>query len=105
VALIADAPSESAANSLLAQVQSGIVVTWNEPAFKLHEPSMADIVVGTIIGTGELCLFTVFGGIVFSLIRLGVKWLWPGKVFDRPEDLEILQLGLSTKPIKSEDFY
>jgi hypothetical protein len=105
VALVAGAPSETAANSLLDQIQSGVVVTWNEPAFKLHEPSMAAVVVGTIIGTGEICLFTFFGGILFTVIRLVVKRLWPGKVFDRPQALEIIQLGLSSKPIKAKDFY
>lgn len=105
VALVAGAPSETAANSLLEKIQSGVLVTWNEPAFKLHQPSMATVVVGTIIGTGEICLFTFFGGILFTLIRLVVKRLWPGKVFDRPQHLEIIQLGLSSKPIKAKDFY
>ncbi|HEV2490787.1 MAG TPA: DUF6599 family protein [Candidatus Acidoferrales bacterium] len=105
VALLAGAPSESAANSLLDKIESGVLVTWNEPTFKLHQPSMATVVVGTIIGTGEICLFTFFGGILFTLIRLGVKKMWPGKVFDRPQHLEIIQLGLSSKPIKAKDFY
>jgi hypothetical protein len=31
-------------------------------------------------------------------------WL-PGKVFDRPEDIEVLQLGLSGKKIDPTDMY
>jgi hypothetical protein len=34
-----------------------------------------------------------------------IKKLFPGKVFDRPEDIEVLQLGLSGKRIDPRDFY
>lgn len=105
VALIAGAPSEKTANSVLDSIESGIVVTWNEPILKAGQPTMADIVVGTIIGTGEICLFTIVGGALFTLARLGVKRLLPGRIFDRPEHFEILQMGLSSKPIKAKDFY
>jgi hypothetical protein len=33
------------------------------------------------------------------------KRLFPGKVFDRPENVEVLQLGLSGKKIDSSDMY
>ena len=105
VAMMANAPSQAAANTVLDKIQSGVVVTWDAPAFLLHEPSIADVVVGTIIGTGEICLFTIFGGVLFTLIRLGVKRILPGKVFDRPHQFEILQMGLSSKPINAKDFY
>lgn len=105
VALMADAPSQAAANTVLDKIQSGVVVTWDAPAFKLHEPTMAAVVVGTIIGTGEICLFSIFGGVLFTLIRLGVKRMLPGKIFDRPHHFEILQMGLSSKPINAKDFY
>jgi hypothetical protein len=38
-------------------------------------------------------------------VRLLVKKLLPGKIFDRPERMEIIQLGLSSKPIEAKDFY
>jgi hypothetical protein len=31
--------------------------------------------------------------------------LLPGKVFDRPQDIEVLQLGLSGKKIDPTDMY
>lgn len=105
IALLAGAPSADAANSLLDRIQSDVIVTWNEPVLKHPQPSMAAIVVGSIVGTGEICLFTIFGGVLFTLIRLGVKKLLPGKIFDRPQQFEILQIGLTSKPIKSKDFY
>jgi hypothetical protein len=105
IALVSGAPSEADANEVLDQIQSGVIVTWNAPASKLNEPTMADIIVGTIIGTGEMCLIAIVIGAIFSLVRLGVKWAWPGKVFDRPEHLEILQLGLTSKSYKAKDLY
>jgi hypothetical protein len=34
-----------------------------------------------------------------------MKKFFPGKVFDRPEQMDVLQLGLSSKRINSRDFY
>jgi hypothetical protein len=44
-------------------------------------------------------------GLGFGGFRLLVKFLLPGRVFDRASQVEILQLGLSSKPIDSRDFY
>src|SRR5487761_567046 len=106
VALLAGAPSKAAADSLLAQVHSGMTVIWDAPIFhKTHEPSMGTMIVGTIVGAGEICGFALLGGLVFAGMRLLIKRRWPGQVFDRPEDLEIIQLGLSSKPISAKDLY
>jgi len=44
-------------------------------------------------------------GIAFGGFRILVKHWLPGKVFDRPEDIEVLQLGLSGKKIDPTDLY
>lgn len=105
VALVANAPSEAEANALLGQVHSNLTVTWDQPAFSLTDPNIGTIVVGIIVGTGFLCLFAIIAGLAFGGVRLAVKRLLPGKVFDRAEDIQILQLGLSSKPIDAQDFY
>jgi len=38
-------------------------------------------------------------------MRVVSKKFFPGKVFDRPEQMDVLQLGLSGKRIDSRDFY
>jgi hypothetical protein len=38
-------------------------------------------------------------------VRVLAKIFFPGKVFDRPEQMDVLQLGLSSKRINSRDFY
>jgi len=99
------AKSQAQANQLLNQVQSGTEVTWNEPTFSLTEPSFGAMIVGTIVGTGVICLFALISGLAFGGVRLVVKRALPNRVFDRSDQLQILQLGLSSKPIKAEDFY
>jgi len=37
--------------------------------------------------------------------RVLAKIFFPGKFFDRPEQMDVLQLGLSGKRINSRDFY
>lgn len=102
---VAGAKSENQASGLLGHLQSSEVLTWNEPTFSLTQPNIGTIVVGTIIGTGLICMFALISGLAFGGVRLVVKRALPDKVFDRSQNLEILQLGLSSKPIKSEDFY
>ena len=105
VAIVSGAQSEAEANALLVQVQSGSEITWNEPSFELTQPNIGTIVVGTIIGTGIICAFALISGIAFGGVRLIVKRFFPDRVFDRSSEMQVLQLGLSSKPINAEDFY
>ncbi len=102
---VAGAKSQAEANKLLNEFHSGTEVTWNEPTWSLTEPSIGTMIVGTIIGTGVICLFALISGLAFGGVRIVVKRALPDKVFDRSDQLQILQLGLSSKPIKAEDFY
>lgn len=105
VALLAGAPSAKSAGSVLDKVESGLVLTWNEEVLEKPQPSMVTIVIGTFVGAGEICAFTLLGGVLFAGIRLFIKRVWPGRVFDRAMDLEILELGLGSRPIKGNDLY
>ena len=44
-------------------------------------------------------------GVAFGGVRVVTKRFFPGKVFDRPNQMEVLQLGLSGKRIDPSDFY
>lgn len=103
--LVAYAKSRNLANSLFDQVRYETQVTWNEPKFSLTDPSISQVIIGTVLGTGILLLFALVAGISFGGVRLVVKLFFPGKVFDRAAHIEILQLGLSSKPIEAKDFY
>jgi hypothetical protein len=103
--MVTGAPTAGDAHALLNQVQSSEVLTWNEPAPKKNEPDIGTIVVGTIVGTGIICAFAIVAGLAFGGLRLAVKRALPGKIFDRQKDMQVLQLGLSSKPISADDFY
>ncbi len=103
--LVAYSRSRELAVSLLNQIRYETQITWNEPSHKLTDPSISQIVVGAIVGTGFILLFALVAGIGFGGVRLVVKYFFPGKVFDRASHVEILQLGLSSKPIQAKDFY
>lgn len=103
--IVTGAPTGEDATALLNQVQSAEVLTWNQPALKGKQADIGTIVVGTITGTGAICAFALVAGLVFGGIRLAVKRAMPGKIFDTQKHLQVLQLGLSSKPIAAEDFY
>jgi len=63
------------------------------------------MIVGSIVGAGILCMFAVIAGVAFGGLRLVVKRYFPDKVFDRSSTMQVLQLGLGSKPINSDDFY
>ena len=105
VALVFGAESRVAANQLLSQIQYRSTITWNEPSHELTEPGFPTMIVGVFEGTGLIMLLAVAAGIGFGGMRLLVKFFLPGRVFDRDSQIEILQLGLSSKPIDSRDFY
>jgi uncharacterized protein DUF6599 len=104
VAIVSDASSQKEADTLLGLVQSGTEITWNEPTFEFKEPAIGTMIVGAIMGTGVICMFAIIAGLAFGGVRLVVKRA-TNKVFDRPDQVQVLQLGLSSKPINAEDFY
>jgi Family of unknown function (DUF6599) len=105
VAFVVNAHSKAAAEALLSRVRYETDLTWNEPSFSLTQPGWGTIIVGIITGTGILCLFALIAGIAFGGVRVLVKRFFPGKVFDRASQVEILQLGLTSKPIEAKDLY
>jgi len=105
IALLANVDSREKAAALLKQIHYGSQVTWDEPTHKLTDPSISTIVVGAIVDTGALMLLVLAASLGFGGFRLLAKFVAPGKIFDRTTDVEILQLGISSKPIEVKDFY
>ena len=105
VAVVVGAPSRQAANKILDQVGYESNVTWNEPKQTLTEPGINSMIVEAFMGTGVIMFFAIVAGIGFGGLRVLAKLLLPNKIFDREKQIEILQLGISSKPIKAKDFY
>jgi hypothetical protein len=80
-------------------------VTWNEASQAATDPPITSTLVKIIMGTGVFMVAAVVLGIAFGGVRVVTKKFFPGKVFDRANQMEVLQLGLSGKRIDPSDFY
>jgi len=105
LSLVLSPASAQAAAQLRAGIQYRAQVTWNEPSQTLTDPPWLVVVKDIFVGTLAFCGIAVVLGIAFGGVRVLTKRFFPGKVFDRPEDMEVLQLGLSGKRIDPRDFY
>jgi hypothetical protein len=100
------APSSPAyAESLRASVTYETQVTWNEPSTTATDPPWAVVLYRIFVGTGVFMVMAVAFGVAFGGFRIFIKKLLPGKVFDRPEQMEVLQLGLTGHKIDTRDLY
>ena len=105
IALLSGAETREAAAELLNQVHYSSDVTWNEPTHNITDPTISTIVVGAILDTGAIMLLVFAASIGFGGFRLLAKLVAPGKIFDRNAEVEILQLGINSKPVDVKDFY
>jgi len=80
-------------------------VTWNERGQKATDPPIFTIMYKIFLFTGLFLGVATGIGIAFGGFRVIIKRVFPGKVFDRPENIEVLQLGLSGKKIDPTDMY
>jgi hypothetical protein len=92
-------------DGLLREINFGHYVTSNEGKFKATELSMPVYIVGAFVGAGAIMLLSIFSGLGFALVRIVVKKFFPDKVFDRRKTMEVIQLGLSDRPVNMKDFY
>ena len=105
IALLSGVDSPDVAANFLNQIHYASDVTWDEPTHELTDPSISTIVVGAIVDTGAIMLLVLAASLGFGGFRIFMKLVLPGRVFDRTENVEILQLGINSKPIANKDFY
>lgn len=105
LSLVLSPASESLAADLRNQINYETQVTWNEGSHTLTDPPWVSVLKNIFLGTFAFCGLAIVLGLAFGGIRVLTKRFLPGKVFDRPQDMEVLQLGLSGKRIDPRDFY
>ena len=105
LSIVLSPSSAEYAKNLREAVDYETQVTWNEASQTATDPPITSIMVKIFIGTGVFMVAAVVLGIAFGGVRVLTKIFFPGKVFDRPNQMEILQLGLSGKRIDPSDFY
>ena len=97
--------SQAFGENLRAAVTYETQVTWNEPSQTATDPPWAVVLYRIFVGTGVFMVMAVAFGVAFGGFRIFIKKLLPGKVFDRPEQMEVLQLGLTGHKIDTRDLY
>jgi len=105
LSLVFEPTSAMHAQAIRDEVNYETQVTWNEPGHTATDPPMLVMIAKIFLYTGLFLGFATGIGIAFGGLRVVIKQLFPGKVFDRPEDIEVLQLGLSGKKIDASDMY
>jgi Family of unknown function (DUF6599) len=94
VDVVTGAIGSSEAHALLNSVNYEAEVTWNEATSMSKRDNIGNLILGVFALTGVILLISLIFGIFFGGIRILMKRLFPNRVFDRPEDVEIIQLHL-----------
>lgn len=98
IVVVAGGPlSVSEAKSLLASVNYDANVTWNENTSFTKKDNIANLLVNVIILCFIIIGFALVAGIAFGGVRILAKRLFPDRVFDRSQDMEVISLHLSIR--------
>lgn len=102
VVLAAGKISADEAKSLLASVNYDADVTWNQNTYLSKKDNVANLLVNVVMLIAVLIVLSLGIGLAFGGVRLAVKRFFPGRIFDRPEEVEIIQLRIGKSSQKLE---
>ncbi|MBV9624289.1 MAG: hypothetical protein JOZ14_09950 [Acidobacteria bacterium] len=88
---------------LLSSVNYDADVIWNENTHFTRRDNVANLIVGVILLAAIIGGMSIVAGIAFGGFRLAIKRFFPDKVFDRPEQMEIIALHLSDPGRRPQD--
>ena len=94
VAVVTGPLSASEAKTLLAAVNWDADITWNQNTHYDKRNNIGYLLVNVIMLIGILFGLMIVAGLVFFGFRVTVKKYFPDRVFDRPEDVDIIQLNI-----------
>ena len=86
--------TSSDARDLLSKVNYDADVTWNQNTFFDKKNNLANLLVNIIILCGILMGLALIAGVAFGGLRIAIGRLLPGRVFDRPENVDFISLHL-----------
>jgi Family of unknown function (DUF6599) len=92
VALVRGSKDPAVAKAVLDGVNYETQVTWDQPR---PDISMKDVILTIFTFIGLALVFTVVVGLSYGGVRIFVKARYPDRVFDRAQDMEIIQLKLA----------
>jgi hypothetical protein len=92
--VVTGAIGSSEAHTLLNSVNYEAEVTWNEATSVSKRDNIGNLIVAVFALIGIILLISIIFGVFFGGIRILAKRFFPDRVFDRPEEVEIIQLHL-----------
>jgi len=105
LSLVLSPSSPEMAVRLRKAIKYDTAITWNEPSTTLTDPPWLLVLKTIFFAAFGFCVLAGAIGVLFGVFRLLMKRLFPGKIFDRTRSVELLQLGLNSKPVNPDDFY
>jgi len=94
VVAVAGQITDDEANRWLSNINYDADVTWNENTNFDKKDNVANLLVNLIFLILILIAFALVIGIAFGGVRILMKRLYPGRIFDRAENAEIIQLKI-----------
>jgi len=92
--VVTGATGSSEARDLLNSVNYEAEVTWSEATSVTPRNNIGNLILAVFALIGIILLISIIFGVFFGGLRIVVKRFFPDKVFDRPEEVEIIQLHL-----------
>jgi len=93
--LVAGSLTADAAKTIASNVNYNADVTWNQNTYHNPKDNVGRVVLGGIFLSAVLIGILLVSSMAFGGFRVAVKRLLPGKVFDRPDQIELIALHLS----------
>jgi hypothetical protein len=100
VAVVINTADQNEVQKLFEVIQYSANLTWDQVPPGQEVAEYLRTIVRSIMLTGTMMMLTLGVGVLFGLIRLGVKLWVPFPIFDRPQDVELIQLRLWEKTPK-----
>jgi hypothetical protein len=95
VVWVSGAASLADAQMLAESVKYDARITWNEPNPLSKRENVGNLIVAALALAGIVLLMSLVAGLAFGGLRILMKRLYPDRVFDRSQDVEIIRLHLS----------
>jgi len=95
--------TQAEAHSLLSSVSYDADVTWNQNTFFDKKNNIGNLVVNVILLCGILVGLMLVAGMAFGGLRIAVRSLFPGRLIDRPEQVEFISLHLDESTSQVND--
>jgi hypothetical protein len=93
VAIVSGPIAEMDARKILEDINYDAAVTWNQAA-PTQKDNVADLIVNIMYLSFTIVAFMFVLGIAFGGFRIFMKKFFPGRLIDRPEDVEFIKLNL-----------